>query len=427
MIAWLRRLDPGLWSTLCVQVAAAASMFLMFLFAARLMPMDLYGSFSFGLSVGSVLALLCALGHPNLVMRTVAQHSTTGDHGLVKGICLYATRRTLAAMSVAGLVLLLLILFAEGLRPELLTGLVFAILVVVLYPLGVIRGSAARGLAAIPCGILPEEVVRPVAFVSLLAVAASFQVLDVGMSATLFAVAGVSSLATGMWCLGRKLPFQWTMVSAEYHPEQWRSASSKMLIGSVFQELSSRTDVIALGVVATMSVTAQYTAAAKVVLISIFFLRVVDVLYAPRIAVAHARADRAALGQAVRHSAQISFFASLPLIVALLAVPELFLSAFGSGYEEAATVLRILALGQFVNAATGSVGFALLMTGHESVFVRVVALSTVLNVAGHIMVTTSFGILGAAWVTATSVAFQNALLLLMVYRRLFAPGRSSNG
>jgi O-antigen/teichoic acid export membrane protein len=427
MIAWLRKLDPGLWSTLCVQVAAAASMFLMFLFAARLMPMDLYGSFSFGLSVGSVLALLCALGHPNLVMRTVAQHSATGDHGLIKGICLYATRRTLVAMFVAGLVLLLLILFAEGLRPELLTGLVFAILVVVLYPLGVIRGSAARGLAAIPCGVLPEEVVRPVAFVSLLAAAASFQAIDVGMSATLFAVAGVSSLATGVWCLSRKLPFQWPMVSAEYHPEQWRSASSKMLIGSVFQELLSRTDVIALGIVASMSVTAQYTAAAKVVLISVFFLRVVDVLYAPRIAVAQARADRAALRQAVRQSAQISFVASLPLIVALLAVPEFFLSAFGAEYEEAGAVLQILALGQFFNAATGSVGFALLMTGHESVFVRVVALSTALNVAGHLIVTTSFGIVGAAWVTATSVAFQNVLLLVMVYRRLFSSGRNGNG
>ena len=200
-----------------------------------------------------------------------------------------------------------------------------------------------------------------------------------------------------------------------------------MLIGSVFQELLSRTDVIALGIVASMSMTAQYTAAAKVVLISVFFLRVVDVLYAPKIAVAHARFDTGALRQAVSQSAFISFVASLPLIVALFVVPEWFLSAFGAEYLEGGSVLRILAMGQFVNAATGSVGFALLMTGHESAFVRIVALSTMLNIAGHVMFTTSFGIIGAAWVTAASVAMQNILLLLMVYRKLFAPGFNGNG
>lgn len=423
MNAWLRKLDPGLWSTFFVQVAAAASMFLMFLFAARLMPVGLYGSFSFGLSVGTVLALLCALGYPSLVMRSVARHSAEGEHALIKGICLYAMNRVLVAVLIAALVLLLLVLFSGNLRPEISAGLVFSTLVVFLYPPGVIRGNVARGLAAIPCGILPEEVVRPVLFVAFLAVAASIVSIDVGVSATLFAVAGMLSLAAGLWCLRKRLPFEWNAVSAQYHSEEWRQASSKMLIGSVFQELLSRTDVIALGVVASMAMVAQYTAAAKVALVSVFFLRVVDVLYAPRIAVAHARGDKDALGQAVRQSAQISFVASLPLIVALLLVPEWFLSAFGAQYREGGLVLQILALGQFINAATGSVGFALLMTGHESVFVRVVAFTTMLNIAGHLIVTTNFGIIGAAWVTATSVAIQNILLLLMVYQRLFA----SNG
>lgn len=427
MIAWFREVGPGLWSTFFVQVAAAASMFLMFLLAARLMPIGLYGSFSFGLSVGSVLALLCALGYPSLVMRAVAQHSAAGDYSLVKGICKYAISRILLAILVVGLVLSAVILFVGELRPEISIGLVFAIVVVVLYPPGVIRGHAARGLGAIPCGILPEEVIRPLAFVGLLALAASVLSVDMGVSVMLFAGAGMLSLAAGLWCLHNKLPFRWSVVHAEYHSEQWRRASSRMLIGSICQELLSRTDVIALGIVATMSVTAQYTAAAKVVLISVFFLRVVDVLYAPKIAVAHGRADRNALGQAVRQSALISFVASLPLIVALLVVPEWFLSAFGTEYREAGSVLQILAIGQFVNAATGSVGFALLMTGNESAFVRVVAFSTVLNVAGHLLFTTSFGIMGAAWVTATSVAIQNILLLLMVYRRLFSPGLDGNG
>lgn len=427
MIAWFRGVAPGLWSTFIVQVAAAASMFSMFLLAARLMPVTLYGSFSFGLSVGSVLALLCALGYPSLVMRTVAQHSAVGEYGLVKGICLYSVYRSLVATLAAGLVLLVLILFAGKLRSEISTGLVFSIVVVLLYPLGVIRGNVARGLAAIPCGIIPEEVARPVVFVGLLALASALLSIDVGVSVTLFAVAGILSLATGLWCLRTKLPFKWNSVSAEYHAEKWRRASSKMLIGSVFQELLSRTDVIALGIVASMSVTAQYTAAAKVALISVFFLRVVDVLYAPRIAVAHARSDTVALGRAVRQSAFISSIASFPVIVALLLVPEWFLSAFGAEYREGGSVLRILAMGQFVNAATGSVGFALLMTGHESTFVRIVALSTMLNIVGHTVFTTSFGIMGAAWVTAISVAIQNILLFLMVYRKLFAPGFSSNG
>lgn len=422
MLTRLKAAAPSVLVTLFAQVAAAVSMFLMHLVTARLMPISIYGSFSFGMNVGSLGALICTLGYPSLVMRAVAQHAASGEHALVKSVCVHASRRVLAGTFVAVVGFLVFVLLASNLKDDIRSGLIFASLVLLLYPIGVIRSNAARGLAAIPCAIFPEEVIRPLAFVGLLFAASGFVPVGLGVSAATFLAAGLIALATGVWCLGRKLPFVWANVSAVAAPVSWGRVSSRMLLGSVLQEVSSRSDIIALGLFTSMAATAQYTAAAKVALLSVFFLRVVDVIYAPRIAVAHAGGDKRGLARCIRNSAAITLVASSPVIIALMAVPQWFLLPFGSEFQEAASILRVLALGQLFNAATGSVGFALLMTGNEAVFARVVAFTASMNVIGHLVFTTSFGIMGAAWVTAVSVAFQNTAMLFQVYRKLFANG-----
>lgn len=56
---------------------------------------------------------------------------------------------------------------------------------------------------------------------------------------------------------------------------------------------------------------------------------------------------------------------AVPVLAFMVFFPEFLMGLFGEEYKVAAPLLQILAIGQFINVITGSVGYLLNMTGHE--------------------------------------------------------------
>ena len=92
------------------------------------------------------------------------------------------------------------------------------------------------------------------------------------------------------------------------------------------------------------------------------------------------------------------------------------LRLFGSNYVEAATALRVLVVGQFINATAGSCGVILSMTGHQREVVNGVAGALVVNFALSILLIPGLGIIGAAIAAATGLAVWNAYLAYRAIR-----------
>ena len=78
----------------------------------------------------------------------------------------------------------------------------------------------------------------------------------------------------------------------------------------------------------------------------------------------------------------------------------------------------MVAVGQVINVITGSVGYLLNMTGHEKDMRNVVLFSGPLAIVLAFSLTSHFGLMGAAYATAISVATQNLLAVWMVKKRL---------
>ena len=91
---------------------------------------------------------------------------------------------------------------------------------------------------------------------------------------------------------------------------------------------------------------------------------------------------------------------------------------FGQEYTQAAHLLQLLIIGQFVNVITGSVGFLLNMTGHEKDMRNVVFFSGPLALGLGLFLTPIYGTTGAAVATAFALASQNLLAVFMVKKRL---------
>jgi len=80
--------------------------------------------------------------------------------------------------------------------------------------------------------------------------------------------------------------------------------------------------------------------------------------------------------------------------------------------------LRILAVGEFVNVISGSVGYLLQMTGKEKIFRNNVIISSMILVVLGPFVIPFWGVTGAALLTALAVATQNLLSVYQVKKEL---------
>jgi O-antigen/teichoic acid export membrane protein len=178
------------------------------------------------------------------------------------------------------------------------------------------------------------------------------------------------------------------------------------------------TDILVLGIWADAREVGIYGVAMRIALLAPFVLGAINVVVAPQFAALHDEGNTIALERLAQQSAFWTIVVATPAILVLMLVPELVLQLFGPQFKDGALPLRILALGQLVNLATGSVGTLLLMTGHEKVMRNNLAASAALNLLGTLILVPRYGAVGAATSTALSLAFMNIVSCAMVRRKL---------
>jgi O-antigen/teichoic acid export membrane protein len=108
----------------------------------------------------------------------------------------------------------------------------------------------------------------------------------------------------------------------------------------------------------------------------------------------------------------------MPVIAVMLIVPDFIMGLFGDEFVVAGNLLAIMAIGQFINVATGSVGFLLNMSGHERDFRRVTMFAGPLTIILSYVFIVQWGVIGAAVATAVGLSLQNIGALFMVRKRL---------
>jgi O-antigen/teichoic acid export membrane protein len=136
----------------------------------------------------------------------------------------------------------------------------------------------------------------------------------------------------------------------------------------------------------------------------------------PSITELNTRGETERLQALMTRAARLVFFASLPIVLAVTLLADPLLRLFGPDFSGGATPLRILALGQLVNIATGFPGTILIMVGDSGRVTRGVAIGAAVNIALNLALVPSHGATGAAIAGATSIALTNVLLAATLWR-----------
>lgn len=148
-------------------------------------------------------------------------------------------------------------------------------------------------------------------------------------------------------------------------------------------------------------------------------LLVANLVLPPLIAELFAKGDRKALEKVLRSTATM---AAIPAVLAVLAVVlghnELVALIYGPRYVNAGEVLVILSIGQLVSVLSGSCGFTLTMTRHQTTMMIVSLASGLVTITLALALARADGAVGVAVAAATGLTLQNIAMTLLVKTRL---------
>lgn len=175
---------------------------------------------------------------------------------------------------------------------------------------------------------------------------------------------------------------------------------------------------LALTIASSMEAVAEFHVAQRLAILISFVLIVINSISAPVYARAFGRQDLSAVVDVYRYSSMLALaVAVLPLALYLL-FPQFWLSLFGEVYRSAYLLLIVLALGQLVNVATGSVGYLLMLSGNARYYRQASVIAAVFALFFTWPLLHFFDALGAALATSLGISIKNIMAAFYVRRHL---------
>ncbi|HJR44300.1 MAG TPA: oligosaccharide flippase family protein [Actinomycetota bacterium] len=185
---------------------------------------------------------------------------------------------------------------------------------------------------------------------------------------------------------------------------------------ALFSQLLFWTDLFVLTRYATDTEVGVYSAALRAGQVIVLFLTSVSLMFSPFVADLHNRGETERLDKLFKTLTRWTIVATMPAFLLLLIAPEEALRIFGARFSEGEAALLILIAGQFVNIATGSVGFVLIMVGRTGWDLLVYAGSLALNLGLAFWLCPRYGMEGAAIANAVTFALSKWARLALVRR-----------
>jgi O-antigen/teichoic acid export membrane protein len=183
--------------------------------------------------------------------------------------------------------------------------------------------------------------------------------------------------------------------------------------------MRNQSDTLILAFFVPASEVGIYAAVLRCLIVVHLALIAVGFVFPQIVAERVACGDMAAVAQVYRTITRWLICLSLFFVMFLMVFSEDVLTlVFGPLFRSGAEVLIVASLGYFANAATGPVGYMLLMSNHHKTTAWVSSLTTAVAIGLSLAVIPRYGILGAAAVRTLTWGAYNAILVTIAYRQL---------
>jgi O-antigen/teichoic acid export membrane protein len=417
------RLARGGTASLAIQAANLGFSFALGLLLARTLGAEGYGVYAYAFTLVAVLSVPAKFGLPILIVREVARSRVERNWGALRGIVRWSNIVAGAfALVVGALAAAIALGFREDLAPAHLLTFFWALVLVPPMVLGELRGAALRGLGHVVQGQLPERVLRPAFTIVLCGFA--LVVLPAGglrpdAAMSLHVLAALLAFGAGAWMYLRARPPEVANVRPVYKRRAWLSSAWPLALAASMQILNSHTDILMLGVFETADQVGIYRAASQCAGLVGLALLAINQVAAPQFAALYASGDLRRLERLAVGGSRLILAGAAPVAAILIIFGDGILSLlFGDEYASGRVPMTLLVLGQLSNAAFGSVGLLLNMSGHEGKTARAVVIAQAVNLTLNLILIPRYGSVGAAAASAVTITLWNAILSYEVRRNL---------
>ena len=202
--------------------------------------------------------------------------------------------------------------------------------------------------------------------------------------------------------------------------------SIPLMLAQSVQYIMAWTDKLLLGNMATSEEVGIYFTAFKLSMFAAVALMSINSIASPKFAEMFAKDDIVGLKRVVQQSTKIIFWVSLPLILVFFIFPEFFLGLFGEEFKLGVTAFIFMSCGRLISSFSGSVGNLLQMTGNQNIFLKILLIGAIINIALNFLLIpvenplSNYGISGingAAFASMCSLSFWNLSMVLFIKKK----------
>lgn len=391
---------------------------------ARLLVPDSYGSVTLAIAVLSISLRFGTLGVDSGVSRLYPVHED--EPSKARGVVRALFRLSLVSgLAIAVVLFLAAPVLANQVFDE--PKLVPLLRVIAIGIPFAVAGENSIALARAARDARPRvfiyDILRPIlrlGFIAALIYAGFEAVGAVAGHMLAMVLAGIVAIVVVMYLLP-----SWD-APAERMDRELLTYSVPLLFASGISYLMSEIDTFMVGYFLASEKVGTYNISYQLGTFAIFFLTAGGYILPPMLARLQTEGRTTEMDELYRTITKWIAFASVPVVVVLLAYPGEFIGLlFGTEYLEGTNVLRVLVLGTFASILVGTAGSSLTSLGNNRIVLYTVTSAAILNVVLNVTLIPMFGILGAGLATMTSTAtlalFQAAVLFR--FHRLLPLGR----
>lgn len=382
---------------------------------ARSLGPENYGTYSFVLSIITLLSLPTKAGLPTLLVRETAKHQLNMNWGVMRGL-FKASNLFAAGYSIFVVVVVIIWLISSGVEyTDQDTVMLWALWLLPLMAFGDVRVGILRGLRWVVSGQAPEQIIRPLTLIIFVGSFVLFGKELTAVTAIQFNIIGAAlAFAVGAFFLFKALPRDVRTVKPEYSYKQWGASLLPLILFSGLKLLDSQISILFLGFLATNEEVGLFRVAATGAALVVFGLNAVNLVIAPHISRLYNAGEIKKLQKVVTISTRAVAALSFPIALIFIFFGKPIIGfIFGAEYVSAAPALAILCLGQLVNASAGPIALVLIMTGNDKYIVIGTATGLVVNLFLSFLLIPLLGLIGAAIGFSVSLSVWNVLLILI--------------
>lgn len=389
--------------------------FLYSVFLTRVLSAEDLGRFFLGFTILNFLVIVAVLGYDFAIWRYVAIFMGRNEPDKARGVVVSSLSVTVPAGILVGLTWYLggdwlgTTVFSDDNQ-----GLVFRMFAIALPFMVVARvlNASTQGLRKMHYQVISKDLGEQVVRFAMSAALVTFGLMGV-LGANI--IAAVATLLLAFWFLQMNLP-----IVGRHHPVEKQlklvtAFSFPLIFSTIFGYLFVWVDTVILGYYMGASDVGLYSVAARVAILGTLVLTAFNTMFSPVISDLHSRQEGEMLSSLFKFVTKWVVTISLPVFILVILFAKPALMIFGEGFVAAASALMILALGQFVNSATGPVGGMVTMSGRPYLDLANNLAAVLANIGLCLLLIPRWGMVGAATANAVAIGGINVIRAVEVY------------